>query len=222
LSKKKQTRYIPVAIPCKRYLAKFAASVYGMSIRADSSTMFGFFLAQCLDKNRYESRANYKGKYSEEAMLKIEISQFTFNNIGFEISPGKVLAINTFLEKIFTEHLYQWCIISTKRNIRFKGLDEQIRSFAQHHGIILDDDNEDISFDALKKKEYRFRMNIIRNHNEYRKLFSANLSPRKVAPKKEPFCVLSGSDTVADFASNSKSCYVLPNKQPTSCANERL
>lgn len=213
MSKKKNTRYIEVAIPCKRYLAKFAHSVYGLHIKADSSTMFGFFLAQCLEKNRYESRANYSGKYIDEAQIKIEISQFTFNNIGFDISPSKVLAINTFLEKIFTEHLYQWCVIATKKNCRFKGLDEQIRSFAQHHGIVLDDDQEDISFDALKKKEYRFRSAIIRNNNNFRKLFSANMSPRIVQPQKESFCVLSGSISNPDFATNSKLCSVQHAKQ---------
>ena len=214
LGARKPTRYISTAIPCKRYLAKFAASVYGHPIKADTSTMIGQFIQLCLDKNTYDNRHSSEAKKNlYEAKLNISINEWQFNGIGYNIAPEKAIAINSFIEKIFTEHLYQWCYVRTKKNCRFKGVDEQIRSFAAHHNIVLDDDQEDISFDALKKKEYRFRLNLIKHHNEYRKLFFADLSPRKIKPQQSAFCVLSGMDRMAEFAEKSTLCSVEPAKR---------
>jgi hypothetical protein len=88
------------------------------------------------------------------SQLPIQISEWQFENIGFDMPKDKAMAINAFIEEIFSEHLYWWCQVATQTKGRYKGYDNAILQFAQKHNITID---EDISFDGLKKKEFRQR-----------------------------------------------------------------
>jgi hypothetical protein len=179
LEKSKPSRKITVTLRCKPYLAKFVHSVYGSPLAADSNSLLGSYIYLCLSKNMYENRHLYHHKRAiPQSSIQIKISKWQFNSIGFHIPEDKAISINSFIEKTFTEHLYNWCFVHTKKEVRFKGYDDQIRSFAAHHNIVLDDDNQDISFDALKKKEYRYRVNLEKNRTAFQKIFFAEMSPR--------------------------------------------
>lgn len=46
-------------------------------------------------------------------------------------------------------------------------------SFAERHGIVIDDIDEDISFEALKKKEYRTRQRMLLKEEQAKKNVAA-------------------------------------------------
>ncbi len=88
------------------------------------------------------------------SQLPIQISEWQFENMGFDMPKEKAMSINAFIEEIFSEHLYWWCQAATQTKGRYKGYDNAILQFADKHNITID---EDISFDGLKKKEFRQR-----------------------------------------------------------------
>lgn len=129
--------------------------------------------------------------------LNIVVSLHNYTHVGSDIAADKILFINRFIEEVFSEHLYWWCQINTQKDSRYKGYADAIRSFAATHNIVLDDDNEDISVDGLKRKELRYRTDrtgcisfsaLERKEQRHRK----NIEARNNAAKKTlPNCVAS-------------------------------
>lgn len=155
-------------MPCKRYLAKFAHSLYGSPIPANSSSFIGLFIEFALTKNRYGSRSPECFKHLD-GHLQVQLSRWQFDRIGFDVAPEHALAVNSILDDLFCQHLYIWVVRHTNPNVRYSGTKEAMLSFADRHGIIVDDDQEDISFEALKKKEYRTRMRLESSVDIFRK-----------------------------------------------------
>lgn len=74
---------------------------------------------------------------------------------GHSINPDKIIAINRYFEDVFIDDLYRFCLERTKGSSGWRpGIDAAIEEFARAFNIIID---TDISFDALKKAEYRHR-----------------------------------------------------------------
>jgi len=89
-------------------------------------------------------------------------------DIGFIITNDQVIQFNRFVDDLFEEYLYIFVQKNTKQNQRYCGFKEAIELFAQIHNIEID---VDITFDTLKKAEYRHRKNI-------EKKLVASLSPQ--------------------------------------------
>lgn len=156
-------KYYTVSLPCKRHIEKFVRAIFGdEAIRADHSSTLGCFVLVSLEKEIYDSRNvtedfQYKGM---EGSVPIQVSQYVWQTIGFEIAPEKQLIINRFLENYFKESLYLYCAARAKEEGRFKGYDKLIYEFAKKFNLVLDagvGEVEDISYEGLKKMEYRYR-----------------------------------------------------------------
>lgn len=145
-------------VPCKRYLAKFAHSLYGNPIPANSSSFIGIFIEFALTKNRYGNSQECLKHL--DGSLQVKLSRWQFDRIGFSVAPEHALAVNSILDDLFCEHLFTWVSRNINPSVRYSGTKDAMLSFAERHGIVIDDIDEDISFEALKKKEYRTRQRM--------------------------------------------------------------
>lgn len=91
-------------------------------------------------------------KYSEPLQIHLHKSILTKRRgLGFDISDASTISINKFFETRFNEDLKKWCELGTIYKVEYK---KNIEDFCMRHRIELE---YDITFEAIKKKEYRFR-----------------------------------------------------------------
>lgn len=183
-------RTYTVFLPCRPYIRKYVAAKFGYPVPAYNKSTIGNFLQICLEKERYTERA-YTDSFIHQnftAALCIQVSAFVWVNYGFDFSTAKIVEINQFLKAMFFEHLHDWV---EARNL--PGTDRRylIEEFAEMHGIELE---EDISLDALVKKEYRIRRAILQRREKSLKAvqdedkISAKLSAQKLTVPGNLFC----------------------------------
>lgn len=158
-------KFYEIQVPCKPYIRKFAVSLYGETIHADSSTTLGLIITHSLEKNYYTTRHLTEVKRAEflrerPCNISIKINKWQFEAIGHDIKGGTHLTINRFLETLFDENLYLHVSCRLKEDKEMKGYKDAIIEFAEKHCLVLFPDigeKEDITYEGLKKKEYRFR-----------------------------------------------------------------
>lgn len=154
-------RYHSLKIPIKPYLRKYAHRLYGPDIFANRETALGALICLSLEKEIYESRHQQSEKkrnlYTDA--LPVFVSDWHWTAIGFEVSPEAVAIINSFLENLFNESLYMYCTIHSSEAGRYKGFNKAYYKFCIDYGLDID---TDITMDALKKKEYRYRLQLER------------------------------------------------------------
>lgn len=122
-----------------------------------------FYLS--LSKNAYENRwfNDEKGKsylVTHNQQLEYCITKWQFTNLGADIPRMSILQINRFLENLFDQSLYLHVKARLKDDREMKGWKDALLSFAEEYNLVLDPDigeKEDITYEGLKKKEYRYR-----------------------------------------------------------------
>lgn len=127
-------------------------TLYGTPVFANNRTPLGCFINAALDKNIYASRHDLQ--FSPTDTLIVIINEWQFHRIGYDIPRDKAIHINRFLEASFDKDLYTYCQANIRQHSRYRGYALAIEAFAQLHDIDID---IDITFDALKKSEYRYR-----------------------------------------------------------------
>lgn len=158
-------QHYTIQLPCKPYIKKFAAHLFGDPVKADSKTTLGIIIVQSIEKNVYESRNIREWYYrmfmkERPALLDIHINQFQFTAIGNELPRASLLVVNRFLENSFDEFLYLYTSAHIDEEKRYNGKEQALIRFAEKYGLevaVDADDDGDITLDALKKKENRFR-----------------------------------------------------------------
>lgn len=169
----KNVRYHCISLPIKSYIRKYAESVFGSPVKADHSTSLGCFINACLEKNVYSNRHLAENFIYKDVTdkLPILINSWQFNALGFDFSDDKVIQLNRFLENVFEEDLFRFCQSYIDPSKRYKGFREAIEKFCSRHKIELE---IDVTFDAIKKIEYRKRKKIEDLHQRTLTLFSGN------------------------------------------------
>jgi hypothetical protein len=148
-----------IHLPTKPFLGKWLLSQYGTDdgvIILDPSTDFGDIiitklssdLHSKLDPSDLASRLQHM-----TATLTIKVPMTWMRRMK-QIDPTQhqAVSLNRYFENMFIREM---CDI-VQRAFVFSSIDRQtsIECFAHNHGIILE---KDISFEGLKKMEYRFR-----------------------------------------------------------------
>lgn len=82
---------------------------------------------------------------------------------GIHITQNHIIVINQMMENMFDDDLYKWMLSNTSRDGRYRGYNKALRSFMESYSI---EENVDISFDTLKKAEYRRRKRIKENNRK--------------------------------------------------------
>lgn len=155
----KRANYFTLKILTKPYLKKYIHSLYGRTVIFSTSNQFGTIIMALLDKPNVIRQSKEKIKvqlneYDAELLIFCPIWFIKKNMYGFDISENHMLALNKYIEQRFTEDLYKFCYIMNKCGV---SLEDAIDEFCKCHQIELD---EDITLDALKKKEYRYRKHL--------------------------------------------------------------
>ena len=159
-----------VTIPTKTYLAKYIHGRYGRPIFIDYSTLIGCTVMAFLDKKvPQDSPTLFRdiryASFVEKLEMVIPASRVLNYSTGLHISKDKAIVMNRFFEAQFEEDLHRHCYQSVDPSLRERrykgrggcGYEKAITEFAERYGIELD---VDITFECLKKSEYRFRKNL--------------------------------------------------------------
>lgn len=156
-----------VTVPTQTYISRFLTSRYGQVIPIHEKTLLGKDL---LNMIRYplgcqlssSQRNLLYGHYNDQ--LKLSIPLKLKNSVVHDLSIEHIVTINQYLKKYFDTQLCQFCIqhINSERKNKV-GYKQAIEIFARMHKIDLE---EDISYECLKKSDYRFRqkMELRTNH----------------------------------------------------------
>jgi len=154
----KPLRAFTVKVPTKTYLRKFLNKLYGTPTPLTYWNPIGTFVLSLLGKDTFDINMNAAKTKTRLANYNDEIEFIggfkTMGYKGHSINPDKIIAINRFLEDLFAGLLYQYCLLKKSERKWRPGYDNAIEDFAKLCGIEID---VDISMDALKKVEYRYR-----------------------------------------------------------------
>lgn len=153
----KSSTHFSLVIYTKPYLKKYLHSLYGNPLIFDKDNLFGVTVAAFLDKpldfhvTKEELRCR-TDKYTEKMEVFLPRTILTKRrSLGYDLTDQHTITLNKFFETRFTEDLARWCELGAIYKVEFK---KNLEDFCYRHKIELE---YDISFDAIKKKEYRFR-----------------------------------------------------------------
>jgi len=172
-------KYLSIKVPTRTYLKKFTHYKLGNDFFSEGPHHIQKYLSAILQKNSYNynfNQLNYQ--FNDTLVVFLTKSQFLKN--GYGIPPGKVMDLNNYIETLFDEELYNFCkdflkyqdvakkaVFAFMETYQIKVQARQVRklqreptlkyaleAFADKLSIEIE---KDISFEALKKMEYRFR-----------------------------------------------------------------
>ena len=147
-----------IRIPAKPYIAKFAARRYGNPVGINNSTALSALIRGLLHKPGFDIKhstvkENLRLKYfTGHILCEAPLSQMP--QIGYALTTDHIIQINAFLEEDFKERLQLFVAKTANWEARRSGIDQAIEAFAAYYSIQLE---EEITFDGLKKMEYRAR-----------------------------------------------------------------
>ena len=158
---KKMVKQFSVLIPTSVHIKKFLHKEYGNPIKIDCYTLMGIVIISLLEKQSFHvamHEVDKKKKFSNyivEVVCKAPLSMM--KDYGHCMSIDKVVQINRFYEKLFYEKLFLFVQHKLDKNKRKMGVQDAINEYCDIYGIDID---TDISYDAMKKAEYRNRHHL--------------------------------------------------------------
>lgn len=144
-------------LPVKTYIKKYLTTQYGDPIHVTLTNDIGFVILNTL-ASRLESKACrgyldlWQKRYNDKIIFRIPFHYFSITKK--EISPLTFVLLNRYFENKFDEDLHQFVSLKRPQGITNK---RSIEIFLDKFSIDLD---IDISTDAMKKAEYRYRKRI--------------------------------------------------------------
>ena len=163
LSKPKKS--VTIQLPTKPYLKKYIQAQYGNPVNFSTKNYFGLTVAISLKKplRSQDSPAAKRirfDSFTSSINIKAAPSFLSHYDYDLSISENQALTVNKLIEAKFEEELYQFCTALHLVGIETK---DALQAFCNKYNIEIE---EDIAFDTLKKKEYRFRKEVEKNNAE--------------------------------------------------------
>jgi hypothetical protein len=167
-----------ISIPTKTYLKKFIEKEVGKDVITPGDHPIQTFLYALLEKKdfNYSFKEHYR---SFDTSMQISVSYFVFHQVGRGISPSNVVLFNDYVEQLFDQELYK-----IQQHLKYQqALQEAVKEAVSQYNIKLSRCHQrnwfqvpkqkdaleqfakkydleievDITFEALKKMEYRAR-----------------------------------------------------------------
>lgn len=145
-------------IPCKSHIAKYYSTIYGSPFDLTRKNDFADLLITKLDSEparKLKSDVLTMALKGLDSGLKFKLPINLFYRIDNNITKHKIWNVNRSLVNAFNNDFLLTCTIASVFGVEKR---TTIEKFAQHYGIILE---EDITYEALKKSEYRLRQNAV-------------------------------------------------------------
>lgn len=154
-----------VSIPVKAYVKKYVATVEGSPIEFSSNSMLCTIIRAFMENKNYTGLSQSQLETainSRTEKLQISIPIKKMYTIGTTIRQDGIIFINRFLEDCFDKALAKFMKEHTKKNGRYRGIQEALIAFAECYNIELYEDmitgaKPDITLDGLKQMDYRLR-----------------------------------------------------------------
>lgn len=148
-----------IKVPTKIYLRKYAYAKYGHPFPLNYNSTLGTLIICLLDKspfsiNMNDDKKDVRMSYMND-VIECTAAATPMRYKSCSLDNDKIIAINRYLENEFTLELHKWCEERKEKRSWRPGIDKAINTFADQYSIIVD---IDITFDALKKAEYRYRI----------------------------------------------------------------
>ena len=164
-------KHYSITIPTKPYLKKYIQSLYGSPVVFTKENYFGMSVLGFMDRKFYfrESKElvhRYFDKFSDPMQMYFPRWWMLQAHYGTDLPPQNIVSINKLFEERFEGDMCMHALLHSICGVQIK---DALEDFCNLHHIIID---EDISYDALIKKESRTRKN-------FTKEFIANLSSQK-------------------------------------------
>lgn len=151
-----------ISIPTKPYLKKYLENLYGNKIIISPSNYLGITIISLLERGYFEDQYKDFLKYRQfnkyDVKIDLHLPKWYLKNshFGTGLSKENVILINRHFEERFTEELCYFTKLMALSGIEMKN---SIEWFCSFYNIEIDCD---ITSDAVKKKEYRKRMQLIK------------------------------------------------------------
>lgn len=147
-----------VTIATKPYLKKYLQHLYGCPLVFSTNNYFGISLAAFLTSPlSFHESAEVLHCRTDKFTDTIEIwfpDNFKQKRKSFSITDRHTITFNKLFENRFSEDLYKWCDLGMIYQVEFK---KSMQDFCWRHNIEIP---EDITYDAIKQKEWRYREKI--------------------------------------------------------------
>lgn len=146
-----------VTIQTKPYLKKYLESLYGSPLVFTTKNHFGMIVASSLEKpiefhHKKEVLKRRTDKYDATLQIHCPKTFFKKRRFGLDTSEKQTITINKLVETQFEEELWKTALYM--QAMAGSEIKEALEYFCRNHNIIID---EDITYEALKQKEFRFR-----------------------------------------------------------------
>lgn len=155
----KRSDYFTLRLLTKPYLKKYLLCLFGKPLIFTTKNLFGDILASTLERPNNTREKNDVIKYKADRFdttLEIFCPLWFLkkNMYGHEINDKQLVAINKVFDDMFTLDLFRFCYIGSLYGIP---IEDALYEFCKVYDLEID---IDITFDALKQKEYRYRNSI--------------------------------------------------------------
>jgi hypothetical protein len=156
-----QKKHFELCVQTKPYLKKYFQTLYGNPARNKeivftTDNLFGICIAASLFRplqfhHRKELLKLRTDKFDARMDIHLPITFLTERRGGFAISDAHTITINKLFENRFEEDLWKFCLLKNIQDVETK---DALEEFCQLYNIVID---EDITYEAIKKKEWRYR-----------------------------------------------------------------
>lgn len=146
-----------LGVPTKCYIRKYFTCLYGDPLPLSYKSDFGDTILTKLQSSPVMARVNKKElaiafkDFDDKLPFQLPID--LLHRMETELTEQQVYNINRYLENVFETDLCMFVACAS-----FFGIERKIsiERFASMHRIVIE---EDVTYEALKQKEYRFRKN---------------------------------------------------------------
>lgn len=166
-----------IILPVKPHIRKYMHILYGYPVLIDQNKFIGSIIISLLQKKSLPTGINMEYRKQRRMYLTAQVECFAtiyrYQDNGLNLTEDHILAINRLMENQFNDDLYRWMLHkSNPGDVRVKGYNKAMRSFMHYYCL---EEDVDITFEALKKAEYRRRTHIENNRKKLLQEFVPNI-----------------------------------------------
>jgi hypothetical protein len=175
----KPNRSYSVIVPTKAYLRKYIYAEYGHPLELNYLTTLGNLVLCMLGNEYFSVKMNNNDKDTRIQYMNDKIEFMaplsTMQYKGHSLSKDRIIAINRFIEDDFVSKMSLHVQKNLKNRSWRPGYKDAIYAFAEENGI---DVEIDITFEALKKAESRYRdRERLKKEKKLRNISERNVPP---------------------------------------------
>lgn len=151
--------YFSITLKTKPYLKKYLHALYGDPLIFTLDNFFGMSVAGLLenpiDPQRKKQDLRLRcDRFGTDLLLYCPLNFIRKSRYGTDICEKQTISINKLFEERFEEDVFRYCHTLKLVGVEIK---DALEEFCRIYNIEID---VDITYEAIKKKEFRYRKNL--------------------------------------------------------------